>query len=150
GSRPHAVELAQQDAAITLAAGCGKRGGSSPAQRVLHAADGVADFSADLVGLSFAFEFLVAGRLARNLLDLALGLLSRTLDAILVHCMSPFLVTFRTVLPRQGSRNTKPHRQATAVTPIAIAAAAMTAVAIQPMRRRPSWTGNFPMTFGLA
>jgi len=47
-----------------LAAGCGKRGASLPAQRVLHAADGVADFAADLVGLAFAFELLVAGRLA--------------------------------------------------------------------------------------
>ena len=40
--------------------------------------------------------------------------------------------------------------QTMAVTPIAIAAAAMTAVAIQPIHRRPSWTGNFPMTFALA
>jgi hypothetical protein len=37
-----------------------------------------------------------------------------------------------------------------AVKPIAIAAAAMTTVAIQPINRSPSWTGNFPMTFGLA
>src|SRR5262252_4675477 len=133
-----------------LAAGCGKRGGSLPAQRVLHAADGVADFPASLVGLPFAFELLVAAHLARDLLDLTLGLLSRTFDAILVHCMSPVVVSFRTALPRQGSRDTEPHCQTTAVTPIAIAAAAMTAVAIQPTRRSPSWTGNFPMTFVLA
>src|SRR5499427_10345640 len=101
-----------------LAAGCGKRGASLPAQRVLHAADGVADFSARLVGLAFAFELLVAAHLARDLLDLTLGLLSRTLDAILVHCMSPVVVSFTTVLSRQGSRDSKPHRQTTAVTPI--------------------------------
>jgi hypothetical protein len=44
----------------------------------------------------------------------------------------------------------QPHSQITAVTPIAIAAAAMTAVAIQPINLSPSWTGNFPMIFGLA
>src|SRR6516162_251439 len=83
------------------------RGASLAAQRVLHAADGVPDFPADLVGLPFAFELLVAGRLAGDLLDLTLGLLSRTLDAILVHCISPVVVSFRTMLARQGSRDTK-------------------------------------------
>src|SRR5215510_1140490 len=68
-------------------------GASLTAQRVLHAANGVADFPADLVGLPFPFELLVAGCLAGDLLDLALGLLGRTLDAILVHCMSPIGVT---------------------------------------------------------
>src|SRR6516162_3980103 len=133
-----------------LAAGCGKRGASLPAQRVLHPADGVADFAADLVGLAFAFELLVAAHLARDLLDLTLGLLSRTFDAILVHCMSPIVVSFKRYCCQQGSRDGKPHRQTMAVTPIAIAAAAMTAVAIQPTRRRPSCTGNLPMTFGFA
>src|SRR5262245_60097019 len=71
----------------------GSAGASLTAQRVLHAANGVADFPADLVGFSFPFEFLVAGCLAGDLLDLALGLLGRTLDAILVHCMSPIGVT---------------------------------------------------------
>jgi hypothetical protein len=47
--------------------------------------------------------------------------------------------------PRAGSPS-----QRTTVIPIAIAAAAMTAVAIQPINRSPSWTGNFPMTFGFA
>jgi hypothetical protein len=81
-------EIVSSDSASANAAGA-----SPPAQRVLYAANSVADFPADLVGLSFAFELLVAGRLADDLLDLTLDLLSRTLDAILVHCMSPIDVT---------------------------------------------------------
>src|SRR5262249_60720931 len=118
------------------AAGGGRRGRPPPAQRFLPAADGIAFFPADLVGLSFAFELLVAGRLARDLLDLTLGVLSRTLDAILVHCMSPVVVSFTTVLSRQGSRDSKPHRQTTAATPIAIAGPPMTAIPAPPARLR--------------
>jgi hypothetical protein len=73
GSRPRARLRAAGPGDSSWRPACGKRGGSSPAQRVLHAADGVADFPADLVGLSFAFEFLVAGRLPATSLILPLA-----------------------------------------------------------------------------
>src|SRR5215469_18966472 len=90
-------------ASLDLASRSERVNASLPAQRVLHAANGIADFPADLVGFSFSFELLVARRLAGDLLDLALGLLSRTLDAILIHCMSPVVVTGERRCRRQGS-----------------------------------------------
>src|SRR5262249_34347442 len=86
----------------------GSAGASLSAQRILHAANGVADFPADLVGFSFPFELLVAGCLAGDLLDLAFGLLSRTLDAILVHCMPPIGVTGEQGSRRQGPAGLPP------------------------------------------
>src|SRR5262249_60728820 len=99
-------------------------GASRPAQRILHATHGVADFPADLVGLSFSFELLVAGCLA-------------------VQSLCPKNDDSADKVPPSGSHDS----QTMAVTPIAIAAAAMTTVATQPTEHRPSWTGNLPITF---
>src|SRR6478736_4929631 len=57
--RVRALDFAQRTRRSLSAAGRGERGGSPSAQRVLHAANGVADFPADLVGLPLAFELLV-------------------------------------------------------------------------------------------
>src|SRR3979411_635343 len=55
------------------------------AKRVLYPADGVLHLAGDLVRLSFRFQLGVAGDLAGDFLDGALGLLSRAFDPILVH-----------------------------------------------------------------
>src|SRR5665811_865447 len=56
-----------------------------PFERVLEAADSVLNLASGLLRLAFGFELGVAGRLARDFLDFAFGLVAGTLDSILVH-----------------------------------------------------------------
>src|SRR5205085_12341526 len=55
------------------------------ANGVLDAADGVLHLAGGLFRLAFAFELGVARGLAGNFLHLALGLMQRAFNAILVH-----------------------------------------------------------------
>src|ERR1700722_12366763 len=69
---------------------CGESRRLFAAHGVLEAADRVLHFALDLVGLAFILRLLVSQDLAGPFLHLALGLLGRAFDAILVnHCTSP-------------------------------------------------------------
>src|SRR5215510_14814623 len=68
------------------------------ARSVLQAADRIAHFALHLLAFAFGLRLLVAGRLAGPLLHLALGLLGRAFDAILVNHVC-LLLQARTARP---------------------------------------------------
>ena len=99
-------------------------------------------------------SLLIAGRLAGNLLHFALGLLSRTFDAILIHGVISNRIPRK---QRHGGKVPRPPRlssrrqeddQKTLLTHMIAAAAAITAVVIQPTTLKPSWMRKLPMIFG--
>src|SRR5262245_2048124 len=107
------------------------------------------------MGLAFGFELLIAGRLPGNLLDFALGLLSRTFDAILIHGIVSNRIPRKRghggkvpCSPRLSSRRQKDD-QKTLLRHMIAAAAAITAVVIQPTNLKPSWMRKLPIIFEL-
>jgi hypothetical protein len=59
--------------------------GSLAPQGIFQSADGILHFALNLTSFAFACELPVAGYLSNDFFHLALGLLSRALDAIFVH-----------------------------------------------------------------
>ena len=66
--------------------------GSLAPQGIFQSADGILHFALNLTSFAFACELPVAGYLSNDFFHLALGLLSRALDAIFVHhnCLQYF------------------------------------------------------------
>src|SRR5450759_3930553 len=60
------------------------------AKRVLEAANRVLNLSGNLFAFAFSFELGITGDLADDFLHGTVGLLCRSLDAILVHVRLPF------------------------------------------------------------
>src|SRR3954470_11855339 len=54
-------------------------------QGILKSANGVLHLALELISFALTFHLIIAGDLSNNFLHFALGLLSRALDAILVH-----------------------------------------------------------------
>jgi len=61
-------------------------------QSVLDAANGVLDFSGNLVGLALAFQLAIASNLSGNFFDFAFSLFSGSFNAILVHLETPLVM----------------------------------------------------------